>query len=385
MEKVSIEQEVINRIRSANSILLTVGQNPTVDDLAALSGFSLGLKQLDKKVIALFSGQLPDKLRFLGPKFSQNTNKMRDFVILLDTGKVEKVRVKNEDNKHSIYVSPKGDFSQADLKFELGELKTDLVLVMGAADPNDLDKAIIDGGVDPAKVVFFNLINASSYSEMITELSLNLGVKIDTNIANYLMTGIITATEQFANEKTSAKTFQIAAKLLKFGADQQLIIENLANTPLTATVPEPNFQVSGQKPINTMNNVSYEDLLSMPVDSMSTVLAPPPTPEEPISQPTNEIYHNLDLTIPPTPQITHKSNLKQKKMNIEKLPRPEGVDIVDLPPPPPAPDFGALEMPPNLDFSAEMAPPPNTVDSPKGTQNTKPHQVSNLEQFQIPG
>ena len=84
MENKSVHTELISKIRSANNILLTVGQNPTLDDISALSGLTLGLKQLDKKITNLFSGQIPDKIRFLNPVFNGETDKLRDFIISIN-------------------------------------------------------------------------------------------------------------------------------------------------------------------------------------------------------------------------------------------------------------------------------------------------------------
>ena len=371
MEKKSVHTELINKIRTAESILLTVGQNPSIDDLVAISGLSLGLKQANKQVQTLFSGQIPDKIRFLDPTFDENTNNLRDFIVSLDSAKAKKISIKKESDISKIVITPKNELTQDDLKYELGELKVDLVLVIGATTPNDLDTSLIDSGVDSAKVIFINTTYSSSYSETIAELLIEItNVKIDTSIANFLLTGIIVATDQFGNEKATSKTFQIAAKLLKLGADQQLIVENLKYAPDTS------IQTDEIKPTNQMSGVSYEDLLREEVENIPETPQPQKTPTQP------DIGFDIDLTIPPMPVPAKKIT---KVGTANKNPNP-GLGNEDLPPPPPAPSFQGLDMPPSIDFAGEIAPPPiaNSGESSESAQNNGLLQPSDPNQFHIP-
>ena len=354
MEKRSESQEVINKITKANSILLTVGQNPGADDLMALSGLSMGLKQLDKKITNVYSGQIPDKVRFLNPKFDENVNSLCDFVISLDNDKAEKIRVKDEGNASKIYITPKKELTSADLRFDKGEVKTDLVLIIGAKNPNDIDKTLMNDGLDPAKVVFFNLVDSSGYSEMVAELLIGLtDITINSDIANNLLTGIISATDQFGNEKTTAKTFQIAARLLKHGADQQLIVENLRYTPQSSKADSFIQEEPEVIQAEIIEPTYYEpEPDQLPVQSQ-------PEPEF------SDVYSGLDLTIPPPPVLTSET-AKKKIIPSEKLPHP-----VDLPPPPVI-DFDTMPMPPSADYDQDTARPTNF------------QQKSDPEQFQIP-
>ena len=60
-----VGQQVVERIKAATNILVTVSTNPTVDQLAACIGFTLMLNKLGKHATAVFSGKVPSTLEFL--------------------------------------------------------------------------------------------------------------------------------------------------------------------------------------------------------------------------------------------------------------------------------------------------------------------------------
>ena len=388
MENKSVHAELIEKIRSANNILLTVGQKPTIDDLLAMNALARGLRQMNKKVTSLFSGQIPDKIRFLNPKFNSTVDKLRNFIICIYGDKTIKVNTKKDGNVTKINLETEGEISKNDLSFELGELKVDLVLVVGAVTSNDIDLAIMDGGVDASRVVFFSAEKTSGYSELIAELLIDIRtIKIDAKISNFLLTGIIDATEQFGNEKTSARTFQISARLLKFGADQQLIVENLRNAPNTSLKINDNDSILTEaieeKPINLMSGISYEELLRQEAEKAPQMSIYQELNEQQ-TKPVNNTYSDLDLTIPPTPVLSTNKSTKVKTVLTDKLPHPKAKELVDLPPPPPTPDFNELNMPPNTDFDSEIAPPPAINTGDNKTLNINPNKTTDPNQFQIP-
>ncbi|MGZ6004840.1 MAG: hypothetical protein ACXWLH_01680, partial [Candidatus Saccharimonadales bacterium] len=58
-------QQVLEQIKTSTNVLLTVSDNPTVDQLAAIIGMTLLLNKLGKHATAVFSGQVPSTLQFL--------------------------------------------------------------------------------------------------------------------------------------------------------------------------------------------------------------------------------------------------------------------------------------------------------------------------------
>ena len=252
----SQQHQLIERIRQAQNILVTVSANPTVDQLAAAIGLTLALNKLDKHGTAVFSGQVPSTIEFLKPErtLEKNTDSLRDFIIALDKSKADKLRYKVEDQVVRIFITPyKTSLSERDLDFSQGDFNVDVVVALGVTDQQDLDSAITAHGriLHDATVVSISTqgqgslggINwveptASSLSEMMVALCDGLDRKLlDNQIATALLTGIVASTERFRNDKTTPKTMSASAELMAAGANQQLIA-----TELEAPAPEPVYQ-----------------------------------------------------------------------------------------------------------------------------------------------
>ncbi len=62
------KQELANKLKSANNILVTVSRDPSVDQLAGCIGLTLLLNKLGKHTAAVFSGEIPSTLEFLQPE-----------------------------------------------------------------------------------------------------------------------------------------------------------------------------------------------------------------------------------------------------------------------------------------------------------------------------
>lgn len=240
------KQSLIDRIKQAQNILVTVSTNPSVDQLAAAIGLTIALNKLDKHGTAVFSGEPPSTIEFLKPEetLEKNTDSLRDFIIALDKSKADKLRYKVEDQVVRIFITPyKTSLSQNDLDFSQGDFNVDVVVALGVKEQQDLDAAITSHGriLHDATVVSVSTesqgslgtINwvdpsASSLSEMVAGLVDGLDKKaMDGQIATALLTGIVAMTDRFSNEKTSPKTMSASAALMAAGANQQLIASEL--------------------------------------------------------------------------------------------------------------------------------------------------------------
>src|SRR5580700_20731 len=76
-------QQIVERLKKANNVLVTVSANPSVDQLAACIGLTLLLNKMDKHATAVFSGQVPSTIEFLQPEetLEKTTDSLRDFII----------------------------------------------------------------------------------------------------------------------------------------------------------------------------------------------------------------------------------------------------------------------------------------------------------------
>src|ERR1022692_1669386 len=143
------EQQVVERIKQANNILVTVSANPTVDQLAACVGLTIMLNELGKHATAVFSGAVPSTIEFLQPDktIEKNTDSLRDFIISLDKSKADKLRYKVEDKVVKIFITPyRTSIGEKDFEFSQGDFNVELVLALGVHEQRDLDQTITAHG-----------------------------------------------------------------------------------------------------------------------------------------------------------------------------------------------------------------------------------------------
>jgi hypothetical protein len=259
------KQQVIDSLKQANNILVTVKSSPSIDQLAACIALTLILNDQDKHGTAVFSGEVPSVLEFLEPgkTLERNTDSLQDFIISLDKSKADKLRYKVEDSVVRIFITPyKTSISEKDLEFGQGDFNVDVVVALGVHNQNDLDQAITSHGriLHDATVISMNTepgdsedlgsinwtdVDSSSLSEMVASMADSLakepkdkedrnehrkGDVIDNQIATALLTGIVAETERFGNAKTTPATMEMAARLLTAGANQELVASKLAES-----------------------------------------------------------------------------------------------------------------------------------------------------------
>lgn len=234
--------QVIEKLKSATNILVTVSTDPSIDQLAACIAMTLLLNKYKKNATAVFSGKVPPFLNYLKPKdnIEPTVDSLRDFIIAIDKSKADKLRYKVEDDVVKIFITPfRTSITEKDLKYSAGEFNVDVIVALGVQHQPDLDKAITAHGriFHDAVVVCINNepggdfgianwedLEASSLSELIAHLIEELGHDLlDAPIATALLTGIVAETSRFSNNKTHPSTMNVSSTLLEAGADQLLV------------------------------------------------------------------------------------------------------------------------------------------------------------------
>lgn len=276
----NVKDSIVARLKEATNVLVTVSNNPSVDQLAACIGFTLLLNKVGKRGAAVFSGDVPSTLEFLQPDktIEKNTDSLRDFIIALDKSKADKLRYKVEDKVVKIFITPyRTSISDKDLDFSQGDFNVDVVLALGVHQKSELDEAIVSHGriLHDATVISVNNrdqgnlgtlnwvdLQSSSLSEMMATVGQQLGgaEAFDNQIATALMTGIVAETDRFSNEKTSPSTMKLASELMGAGANQQLIATKLQE-PGKVHVAAPTAQDTddGELTIEHENDESSDD------------------------------------------------------------------------------------------------------------------------------
>jgi nanoRNase/pAp phosphatase (c-di-AMP/oligoRNAs hydrolase) len=317
----SAKSQLIDRLKTANTVLVTVSRNPSVDQLAACIGLTLIVNKLNKHGSAVFSGQIPSTIEFLKPEdtIEKTTDSLRDFIIALDKDKADKLRYKVEDQMVRIFITPyRTSLSDADLEFSQGDFNVELIIALGVKDQDDLDQAITAHGriLHDATVASVNIgvesslgsINwsdpqASSLCEIVADMATVLGDNLlDEQIATALLTGIVAETERFSNDKTSALTMSASSQLMAAGANQQLVATELAENGTTSEMSSPNLQNVD----NESDDVVIDDNGTLSIkhnDEDNEEDAPAATPEVSLPEPVEISEEEISADEQPEPQI----------------------------------------------------------------------------------
>jgi hypothetical protein len=292
------KKQLIDKLKSSNNILVTVSRDPSVDQLASCIGLTLLLNKQGKHTAAVFSGKVPSTLEFLQPDetLEKNTDSLRDFIISLDKAKADKLRYKVEEDVVRIFITPyKTSLSQADLEFSEGDFNVDVVIALGVQQQQDLDQAITAHGriLHDATVVSitagaqselgainWNDPEASSLSELVADLAQAVGGDLlDEQIATALMTGIVSETDRFSNDKTSSQTMSASAALMAAGANQQLVATQLESGDNTSSAGSLSLDDAAKEPgLLEIDHVD-DDKKDEPPLVLPDAPAPEPQPE----------------------------------------------------------------------------------------------------------
>jgi hypothetical protein len=419
--------QLLERLQTANNILVTVSSNPSVDQLAAAIGLTLMLNKVGKQGTAVFSGKVPSTIEFLQPDktIEKNTDSLRDFIIALDKSKADKLRYKVEDNHVKIFITPyRTAISEKDLQFSQGDFNVEVVIALGVKDQKDLDRAITAHGRilhdattisvtngEPGTVgaIDWDDSKASSLSEMVASLASDLGPdSLDGQIATALMTGIVSQTERFRNARTSPATMSIGSALMAAGANQQLIatkLEQAAELPLEVNGGEDETPEQDQPAETESSNdasalqIEHEDDAAEPMFELPAPEAAPteaetpaePTPEPAAETPDNGIVGGGSLVLDP-PTLGGKLSANTEPEHLD--PPTDPLSVADsqpvilerqdnqLPAEPVTPDIPAIA--PEEPLSAVPEPIATPVETPVNTGEPLAEPAPELPQIEVP-
>ncbi len=323
------KQQIVERIKNSTNILVTVGNNPSVDALSAALSLTLMLNRLDKHATAVFSGEVPPAISFLEPDktFENTVDSLRDFIIALDKEKADRLRYKVEDDVVRIFITPyRTVINEKDLQFSQGDFNVELIIALGVEKREDLDTAITAHGriLHDATVVTINSggmkstlgsldwsdTNASSLCEMLMSLSeaLQAGL-LDQQIATAVLTGIVAATDRFRNEHTSPRVMTMAAQLMAAGANQQLIAAKLEEghgLPSAEPAQDGSTALSEGKSqkVNKPKKAKDDGALEIDHDVKPDAEPLPDPSAEALKEAENELAESLEKAAPASPTLS---------------------------------------------------------------------------------
>jgi len=395
----ALQQQIASAINKGKNMLVTVGTNPSVDELASAIGMTFLLDKLGKHATAVFSGKIPPAMEFLDPEktFENTVDSLRDFIIALDKEKADKLRYKVEDDVVRIFITPyKTVIGEKDLQFSQGDFNVDVVIALGVTQQTELDKSITAHGriLHDATVITINAgivkstlgsidwddSEASSVAEMLVNLTATFGDDLlDEQISTAFLTGIVAETNRFSNEKTSPKVMTMSAQLMAAGANQQLIATNLRQEGMlseSVRVKKPTShddddgemvlehgekkvaettkseKNDSKKAVTSKKSKDTEVTNETPLNDMKDSVVPDTSPEAPLDKQPEATLEGSDVqaevVVQKAPEAVSEQASSEANLVEEKSPPP----VAELPLPP----FPAAEVVSEL---PKITPPPS--------------------------
>ena len=302
-----LPEKVAEKIQRGANILIALSKDPNLDEMSAAIALAIVLDQQKKHVTAIYSGKTPNALEFLKPEetFEKDTSSLQDFIIALNKSKADHLTYKLDGDYVKIYITPyKGQVKKEDLEYSYGDYNVDLVIVFNVNAGTEIDSALSEYGRIMHDASAINITSGlpgrfadlewsdpekSSVCEMVYDLLKELEItELSQEVATALLTGILSATERFSNNRTKPTTMAVASKLMEAGADQQLISANILK-PETPATPEniaaSDTSVTSETPISS--DIPTTSEIPVSSDTPTTAGVPATVDTSTVSDPNN--------------------------------------------------------------------------------------------------
>ena len=292
--------KVADKIQHATNILIALSKDPNVDEISAAIALAFVLDQQKKHVTAIYSGQTPNALEFLRPEetFQKDISGLQDFIIALNKSKADHLIYQVEGDYVKILITPyKGQIKKEDLEYSYSDYNVDLVIVFNVNSGSEIDSALSEYGRIMHDAMAINITSSvpgrfadlewsdpskSSVCEMVYDLLSELEIdNTPQEVATALLTGILSATERFSNNRTKPTTMAVASKLMEAGADQQLISSNILKAETPAVAAENPFATQSPTTTETPATPAAQETQEAPVTP--TIQETPETSAAPVA------------------------------------------------------------------------------------------------------
>lgn len=342
-----IPEKVAEKIQRGANILIALSKDPNLDEMSAAIALAIVLDQQKKHVTAIYSGKTPNALEFLKPEetFEKDTSSLQDFIIALNKSKADHLTYKLDGDYVKIYITPyKGQVKKEDLEYSYGDYNVDLVIVFNVNAGTEIDSALSEYGRIMHDASAINITSGlpgrfadlewsdpekSSVCEMVYDLLKELEItELSQEVATALLTGILSATERFSNNRTKPTTMAVASKLMEAGADQQLISANILK-PETPATPEniaaSDTSVTSETP--TSSDIPTTSEIPVSSDTPTTAGVPATVDTPTVSDPNNSdtgLKELEELVNQNLAQTTNLQNNQEASSEASQLPNLPG-------------------------------------------------------------
>ncbi|MEK7131923.1 MAG: hypothetical protein AAB833_00190 [Patescibacteria group bacterium] len=255
---ISPHEQLAKAILKAERPLLILPAEPTVDGYAAMIAINEVAKLLQKNLTVVSTGgNAPSQLAFLSPpEIKSDLTNLRSLTVQVNTkkAKVEELSYSVDGEVINIHLLPKqGFWTTDDIKILSTAYRYDLILALGLGSLSGAgqiflryqdffyETAIInlDFGMMSEEFGQINLVDqtATSLCETVANALPALGEEMLTPaVATALLTGIISQTNSFKDERVTTKTLNLVAKLMAAGAKREEINQKLYRTKSVETL-----------------------------------------------------------------------------------------------------------------------------------------------------
>ena len=318
--------KVADKIQHATNILIALSKDPNVDEISAAIALAFVLDQQKKHVTAIYSGQTPNALEFLRPEetFQKDISGLQDFIIALNKSKADHLIYQVEGDYVKILITPyKGQIKKEDLEYSYSDYNVDLVIVFNVNSGSEIDSALSEYGRIMHDAMAINITSSvpgrfadlewsdpskSSVCEMVYDLLSELEIdNTPQEVATALLTGILSATERFSNNRTKPTTMAVASKLMEAGADQQLISSNILKAETPAVAAENPFATQSPSATETPAAPVAQETQEAPATPIiQETPEVPVTPAAPVSQEASAapVSQESPATTAATPEVS---------------------------------------------------------------------------------
>lgn len=196
MKQITTLNDIAQEINSVNSILLFCHVHPDGDTLGSAAALRLALLRSGKKCDIVCDGEVPEKYDFV-----QNFK-----------GCLKPSEVKRAYDLHvAIDVATEGLLGYAWSVYNQGK-----------------KRICVDHHVSNERFAPMTFVkNTASSTMIIYDLIKLLNVKIDSEIANLILFGLLTDTGVFQHANVDCEVFDVASEMLKYGANIKYLIDNI--------------------------------------------------------------------------------------------------------------------------------------------------------------
>ena len=237
-------QKLTEIFDKGGTFAIVIGSTYTVDEMGAALALYLALSSKGKDVTVISTKQpLVEVSNLVGidkvkPGFESETG---DLVVSFpyQNDEIGKVSYTLEAGFLNIIVKPKDNFlsfGEEDVIFKRAGDVPSVLIAVGVKRLSDLSSLFSIEGLKDTTIVNIDKMGnnesfgdvvivsqtASSVSEQAANILLTLSYPIDPDIAQNLMSGIVTSTGNFQSPRTSSLAFEMAGVLLRNGARREI-------------------------------------------------------------------------------------------------------------------------------------------------------------------